>query len=62
MKLFKENSQFKLFGCVYKYDDSETKLKNLLNTQKGYVAFENEFRYQSNILVTIQDILFLKLF
>nr|DAH71222.1 MAG TPA: hypothetical protein [Caudoviricetes sp.] len=49
MKLFKENSQFKLFGCVYKYDDSETKLKNLLNTQKGYVAFENEFRYQSNI-------------
>lgn len=49
MKLFKENSQFKLFGCVYKYDNSETKLKNLFNTQKGYVAFENEFRYQSNI-------------
>lgn len=49
MKLFKKNSQFKLFGCVYKYDDNETTLKNLLNTQKGYVAFGNEFRYQSNI-------------
>lgn len=46
MKLFKENTQFKLFGCVYKFEGyNSSSLKKLLLNKTGYINFENEYRY-----------------
>lgn len=46
MSLFKENTQFKLFGCVYKFEGyNSSSLKKLLLNKTGYINFENEYRY-----------------
>lgn len=46
MNLFKENTQFKLFGCVYKFEGyNSSSLKKLLLNKTGYINFENEYRY-----------------
>lgn len=46
MSLFKENTQFKLFGCVYKFEGyNSDSLKKLLLNKTGYINFENEYRY-----------------
>lgn len=46
MSLFKENTQFKLFGCVYKFEGyNSSSLKKLLLNKSGYINFENEYRY-----------------
>lgn len=46
MSLFKENTQFKLFGCVYKFEGyNSISLKKLLLNKTGYINFENEYRY-----------------
>ena len=45
IKNMNKKYQFKLFNCVYKYDDSY--LSSILSEKIGYITFENEYRYEN---------------
>ena len=45
ISFIKEGTKFKLFGAVYKYDD--TSMRNILSKGIGWVSFINDSRYEN---------------